>query len=390
MKNLFARRAEKQNRSFTREILDMTKRSLAISFAGGLPDESLFPRDEIRQEFENIFQNHDNSLFQYSSAKGIEALREEIAKTYHKTTKDEILLTSGSQQGLDLVCKTFIDSGDVVVVESPSYLVALNIFKMFEADIVEVKLNKKGVDTKELERVFKQRRVKFFYTIPTFHNPTSWCWSDWTREEVSRLAKKYGVILIEDNPYEALRFEGEKPLGFDRLLPAQTVSLGTFSKTLVPDFRVGWIRGDKDMVERFQTMKENSDLQSSKIPQLLCAGLIKSGKYALHVELLKKEYRQKRDVMIESLREYFKDTIEFETPKGGMFIWVKFPHFVDTMELFEFAIREDVAFVPSKVFFSDERKSSFARLNFTNSTTFEIKEGIRRLKNGYEKYIDDR
>ena len=387
MTHLYAKRVQNRKRSFTREILDLTSRSSVISFAGGLPDTSLFPRDEIEKEIKNLLQSCDNSLFQYSSANGVAELRDEIAKEYHDTKSDEILLTSGSQQGLDMVCKTFLDSGDSVVVESPSYLVALNLFRMYGADTLDVKLSQKGVDTKELERIFRAKKPKLLYIIPTFQNPTGWSWNTETREKVAELAKRYRVLIVEDNPYGALRYEGEGLEGFDTLLPNQTITLGTFSKTLAPDFRIGWMRAKKEFAEIFQTMKENSDLQSSKFFQLIVANLMKSGKLALHVELLKREYKLKRDTMSRALKNTFDNKIEFQIPKGGMFFWVEFSKDIDTMKLFDFAIKEGVAFVPSEVFFSRENPSSSARLNFTNATLKEIEEGIKRLKRGYDKYL---
>ncbi len=387
MKSLYAKRAQNYKRSFTREILELTSKISVISFAGGLPDASLFPKNEIQVEIEKLLSNWDNSLFQYSSASGAKELRSEIAKGYQGTREDEILLTSGSQQGLDMVCKTFLDDEDIVVVESPSYLVALNLFKMYGAKIISVKLFKDGVDIFELEKIFKTKKPKFFYTIPTFQNPTGWSWNMNKRKKVASLAKKYGVFIVEDSPYNMLRYDGMELDGFDVLLPNQTITLGTFSKILAPDFRIGWMRADKELIEIFQSMKENSDLQSSKFFQLITANLIRNNKLALHVELLKKKYKGKRDTMAIILNRYFGDKIEFQIPKGGMFFWVRFSGHIDTMRLFDFAIKYDVAFVPGVVFFNDQSFSSYARLNFTNATYDEIKEGIKRLKSGYKDYI---
>ncbi len=387
MKYLYAKRAQNYKRSFTREILDLTSKSSAISFAGGLPDNSLFPKTQIRKEIKNLLQNSDNSLFQYSASNGVKELRTEIAKTYHNTKEDEILLTSGSQQGLDIVCKAFIDSGDTVMVESPSYLAALNLFRMYGAHIIEVKLHKNGINIQEVEKLFKAKKPKLFYTIPTFQNPTGRSWSNSSKEKVAKLAKKYKVLIIEDAPYNALRYEGVHSAGFDELLPNQTVSLGTFSKTLAPDFRIGWMRAKSELMLVFQTMKENSDLQSSKFFQLISANMIKNGNLTLHIELLKKEYKRKRDTMAQALRSNFSNKIKFQIPKGGMFFWVKFRENIDTMKLFDFAVKEGVAFVPGEVFFSNKYQSSYVRLNFTNATISQIKEGIKRLKKGYISFL---
>ncbi|MFK5881777.1 MAG: PLP-dependent aminotransferase family protein [Sulfurospirillum sp.] len=387
MKNLYAKRAQNYKRSFTREILELTSRASVISFAGGLPDVSLFPKNEIEEEIKNVVKSSDNSLFQYSSANGAKELRKEIAKRYFNTQVDDILLTSGSQQGLDIVCKTFIDSGDLIVVESPSYLVALNLFKMYGAKILDVKLSKNGVDTQELEKIFKERRPKFFYVIPIFQNPTGWTWNIDTRKKVADLAREYGVLIIEDSPYDALNYNDVKIVGFDKLLPKQTITLGTFSKVLAPDFRIGWMRAKREFVEIFQSMKENSDLQSSRFFQLVTANMIKSKKLALHIELLKRVYKDKRDAMAMALDRHFGGDIEFQIPKGGMFFWIKFNDKIDTVRLFDFTIRYDIAFVPGAVFFNSQNSSSYARLNFTNAGFDEIEEGIKRLKRGYMDYI---
>lgn len=384
----FAERIKNAPRSFTRKILDLTKNSSVISFAGGLPDESLFPHAMIKEEMENILQNTSKSIYQYSPAIGVAELREEIAKNYKNTTADEILLTNGSQQGLDLLCKAFINAGDTIVVESPSYLAALNLFALYDPNIIEVNLTDRGIDTEELEEIFKSNNPKFFYAIPTFQNPTSWSWDLETRQKVAELAKKYEVVIIQDSPYDALRYEGKPYIGFDELLPELTINLGTFSKTLVPDFRIGWMRAREEFITVFRGLKESTDLQSSKFVQYVVANILKSGKLPSHVSNIKELYKIKRDTMSQALRENFGDALEFEIPKGGMFFWVKFKADIDTMKLFDLAIKEDVAYVPGAVFFKDHKISSQARLNFTNASIENIKKGIRNLYVAYTKYLN--
>ncbi|MDX1809983.1 MAG: PLP-dependent aminotransferase family protein [Sulfurospirillaceae bacterium] len=383
----FADRIKNAPRSFTRKILDLTKNSSVISFAGGLPDVSLFPHVMITEEMQNILKNTSRSIYQYSPASGVEELREEIAKNYKNTTADEILLTNGSQQGLDLICKAFINEGDTIVVESPSYLAALNLFALYNPKILEVSLSATGVDTEELEEIFKSQKPKFFYMIPTFQNPTGWSWDIKTRQKVADLAKKYEIILIQDSPYDALRYDGTPCIGFDELLPEQTINLGTFSKTLVPDFRIGWIKAKTEFITVFRSLKESTDLQSSKFVQYVVANILKGDKLTSHVDNITKVYKNKRDAMAKALQENFGDTLEFEIPKGGMFFWVKFKDDIDTMKLFDFAIKEDVAYVPGTVFFKDHRISSQARLNFTNATVEEIQKGIKNLYVAYKKYL---
>jgi 2-aminoadipate transaminase len=379
----FAKRVQNAPRSFTRKILDVIGKDEIISFAGGLPDDSLFPYEMIK---ENVDEYLKKPLYQYSTALGADELRDEIAKTYANSNKEQILITTGSQQGLDLLCKAFINEGDCIVVEAPSYLAALNLFALYDADIQEVSLTCKGVDTKELEEIFKTKKPKFFYAIPTFQNPTGWSWDEECKKEVARLAKKYDVLIIEDSPYNALKYEKTNELSFEELLPNLSVSLGTFSKTLVPDFRLGWMRADEKFLKVFQSMKENTDLQSPKFFQYIVAKMMKDGSLALHVKNLIENYKLKRDAMANALKEEFKDEIEFEIPSGGMFFWIKFNDNIDTMKLFDTAIKKNIAYVPGSVFFKGNREVTYARLNFTNATCKDIKIGVKRLKKAYDIY----
>lgn len=385
MRYSFAKRAKNQRRSFVREILDLTQKRSIISFAGGLPDSKLFPTKEIEQEIKETLKL-GKEIFQYSSAQGLEELREEISKEYIGTDKEEILITSGSQQGLDLICKTFLDKGDEVVVESPTYLAALNLFDMFEVQITSVELTSRGVDIDKIEKIFETKKPKLFYTIPTFQNPTGWSWDIEIKEKVAKLARKHGVIIIEDSPYNRLRYSGFASKNFDELLPELTISLGTFSKILAPDFRIGWIKAPKELIKILQTMKENSDLQSSRFFQYIAVNLIKNKKLSLHVESLIEDYRNKRDCMANALEEEFGDDIEFDIPKGGMFFWIKFTD-IDSMKLFESSIKKGVAFVPAETFFSETKSSSYARLNFTSSSCTQIQDGIKRIKEAYRALV---
>lgn len=388
MNQLFAKRIQNAPRSFTRKILDVIGHNDIISFAGGLPDEELFPHELIKKEVNYILDTHPRSIYQYSQATGAVSLRAELAKSYTNSNENQILITTGSQQGLDILCKSFIDAGDTIVVEAPSYLAALNLFALYDANIVEVPLSSKGVDTIELEKIFQTQKPKFFYTIPTFQNPTGWSWEDECKREVARLAKKYNVVVVEDAPYNGLRYTGEKELGFEEILPELSVTLGTFSKTLVPDFRLGWMRAKEEFLRAFQSMKENTDLQSPKFFQHVVACMIQDGNLSLHIKKLIENYKEKRDAMAKALNENFADIIEYEIPKGGMFFWIKFPDNIDTMKLFDIAIEKHIAYVPGSVFFKDHKTTSYARLNFTNATFKEIEVGVQRLKEAYLSYND--
>ncbi|MFW9619389.1 MAG: PLP-dependent aminotransferase family protein [Sulfurospirillum sp.] len=383
MQTKFAKRVTTASRSFTRTILDLTAQNSIISFAGGLPDAALFPRENIEKHAKQLFETEDNRLFQYSNASGVEALKVEIAKKYHNTTSAEIMLTNGSQQGLDLVCKTFLDEQDYIIVEDPSYLAALALFHMYNVNVKAAPLNANGVDTVVLEELFREYSPKFFYTIPIFQNPTGYSYTLETRQEVVRIAKKYNVILLEDSPYEALRYDGVQTTAFADLLPELTIALGTFSKTLAPDFRIGWMKAPKEIISALTLSKESTDLQNSKFFQHICARMMQNGELQEHTKTLIEYYRPKRDAMVNALHECFKDSIEFVVPEGGMFIWVNFKKCNDSMKLFDIAIKKGVAFVPGSVFFSDKRVSSFGRLNYTNSSLEQIREGVKKLHEAY-------
>ena len=382
----FAQRVQNAPRSFTRKILDVIGAKDIISFAGGLPDESLFPHELIKKEMNYSLDNLPRSMYQYSQAQGAVELRKKLAKTYTNSTEKEILVTTGSQQGLDILCKAFINQGDTIIVEAPSYLAALNLFALYDANIEEVSLTSKGVDTQELEELFKTKKPKFFYAIPTFQNPTGWSWENQCKQEVARLAKKYDVVIIEDSPYNALKYNDTKQIDFEELLPELSVTLGTFSKTLVPDFRLGWMRANEEFLKVFQSMKENTDLQSPKFFQYIVANMIEDGNLDLHVKALINTYKIKRNAMAQSLQDEFSSLIEYEIPQGGMFFWIKFDDKVDTMKLFDVAIKNNIAFVPGSVFYKKHQPTPYARLNFTNATIEDIEIGIKRLKEAYTKY----
>lgn len=387
MHTKFASRITSASRSFTRTILDLTSQNDIISFAGGLPDASLFPKEAIEAHAKNLFETQDNRLFQYSNASGIEDLKKEIAQKYQHTNASNIMLTNGSQQGLDLICKTFLNENDCIIVENPSYLAALGLFRMYHADIKTVPLFEDGVDTDALEHLFKTSAPKFFYTIPIFQNPTGYSYSLQNRHEIVRLAKQYNVILVEDSPYEALRYDGKATTSFADMLPELTIALGTFSKTLAPDFRIGWLKAPTDVMSALILSKESTDLQNSKFFQYICAKMMQSGELEAHTKRLIEHYRPKRDAMVKALRDIFKESIEFVVPEGGMFIWVNFKACEDSMKLFEQSVTKGVAFVPGAVFFADKCISSYGRLNYTNSSLAQIDKGIKALYEAYQEFI---
>ncbi|MBE0495796.1 MAG: PLP-dependent aminotransferase family protein [Campylobacterales bacterium] len=379
--------ASRISHSFVRNILALTQKPGVISFAGGLPDPYLFPITPIKEAMATLMQELDVSLFQYGPTQGFLPLREALALQYqHKdipASAKDILITTGSQQGLDLTCRALMNPKDAIVVESPTYLAALQLFRSHEATIHTVSITPEGPDIKALEALFQMGTIRFFYTIPTFQNPTGFTCSAPLRRKVAALAKQYGVWIVEDDPYGALRYEGTTPPSYATLFPEGTMVLGTASKVVAPDFRLGWLYAPQEALEACIKFKECTDLQSSYFFQRVLHEMMTNDTLRTHQKRLKRAYVQKRDTMVSALKEHFGEALHVEVPEGGMFVWASLKDGRDTMELFHEAIKHHVAFVPGSVFFPCGGGQDTMRLNFTHSTTEKIVEGVARLKKAY-------
>jgi 2-aminoadipate transaminase len=374
--------------SFVRTILAMTQKPGIISFAGGLPDPLLFPVQAIQQAVNALFASHDPFLFQYGPTQGFLPLREALAQEYKTQniplSSDALLITTGSQQGLDLLCRTLLDPKEGIVVESPTYLAALQLFNSHQATLYSVPLFEDGPDVDMLEKLFQSPSVKCFYTIPTFHNPTGFTCNVAKRERIAALALKYDVWIIEDNPYGALSYTQETPPSYASLCPSHCAVLGTASKIVAPDFRLGWLGAPKEVVQACVKFKECTDLQSGYFFQRVLHALMTEGTLHAHQKHLVSAYQDKRDTMLKALQEAFGSALHVNVPKGGMFVWAGLTNKEDAMALFHRAIARGVAFVPGAVFFPDNPNHHTLRLNFTHASLEEIQEGVRRLKRAYE------
>jgi len=379
--------ASRINHSFVRNILALTQKPGVISFAGGLPDPSLFPLTPIKKAVETLMESVDVSLFQYGPTQGYLPLREALASEYqHKDIRaqaKDILITSGSQQGLDLACRALMNPKDAIVVESPTYLAALQLFRSHEANIHSVGITHEGPDIQALETLFQTNTIRFFYTIPTFQNPTGFTCNALLRRKVAALAKQYGVWIIEDDPYGALRYEGTTPPSYASLYPEGTIVLGTASKVAAPDFRLGWLYGPQEALETCIKFKECTDLQSSYFFQRVLHEMMANDTLRTHQKRLKRAYMEKRNIMVNTLKEHFKEALHVEVPEGGMFVWASLNDGRDTMALFHEAIKHHVAFVPGSVFFPCGGGQNTMRLNFTHTSHEKIDEGVARLKKAY-------
>jgi 2-aminoadipate transaminase len=368
-----------------REILKLTERPEVISFAGGLPAPELFPVEEMKAVSLKVLEEMGQEALQYSATEGYPPLRKAITERMKvfgiESDPDEILITSGSQQGLDFCAKIFIDPGDVVVVESPSYLGAINAFKAYQCDFVEVPTDQDGMLMEDLEEVLKNTpRVKYIYVIPDFQNPTGKTWSVERRKAFMALANKYDVPVVEDNPYGELRFEGEIPPSLKSMDPQnRVIFLGTFSKTFTPGLRMGWVLAEKSILEKFILVKQGADLQTNSMTQRELAVFLDMYDLDAHIEKIKNVYRKRRDIMLKTMEETFPEGVTWTYPNGGLFTWVEFPEHINTRDLMVEAIKRNVACVPGGSFYPNGGKENAIRVNYSNMPEDRIVEGIKRL-----------
>ncbi len=392
MKYNFAHRMSKTPRSFVREILKVTENPEIISFGGGLPNPQSFPVEAISKAVNQLLTESGSDALQYSTTEGYEPLREYIAQRYSSqglnVTADEILITNGSQQCLDLVGKVFVDKNDKIILEKPTYLAAIQAFSLYEPEFKSVTLQEDGVDLDALEDILSNEDVKLFYAVTSFHNPTGITYSKRKREKLAKLLKKYETVFIEDNPYGEIRFMG------DFIPPVKScldegILFGSFSKIVSPGMRLGWIVAPEDVMDKLIIAKQASDLHSNYFTQRVVYQYLKTNPVDEHIQKIRNLYKNQRNLMIRMMEKYFPPEVEYTQPEGGMFLWVTLPPGTSSMELFDMAIEENVAFVPGQAFYADGSGENTMRLNFTNSDDKSIEEGIKRLGIAIEKLLSD-
>ena len=327
----FAERMGKVEGSAIRELLKLTARPEVISFAGGMPAPELFPVEEMKKVSVAVLEEQGKVALQYTTTEGYLPLREKIADRMNKTLKtnvgpDDILITSGSQQGLDFSGKAFIDKGDVVLCESPSYMGALNAMKAYEPEFIEIKTDNDGMIMEDLEKVLASNdKVKLIYVIPDFQNPSGRTWPLERRIKFMEIINKYEIPVVEDNPYGELRFDGETLPSLKSLdTKGLVIYLGTFSKIFCPGYRLGWTCAAPEILTKFNVCKQGADLQASTISQMEVNKFIEMYDLDAHVEKIKKCYSKRRDVMLKAMEDEFPDCVEFTHPQGGLFTWVTF------------------------------------------------------------------
>jgi 2-aminoadipate transaminase len=386
---LFASRTKVMKSSAMRDLMAVTARPEVISLAGGLPDTSTFPPATFAAITQRIAEESCARALQYGPTDGLESTKgciaEVMAAEQMQLDPEDLVVTTGGQQVIDLVTKTLIDPGDVIVAEGPTYPGAVPTFSSYEADVVQIDMDSDGMRIDLLEETLDRleregRRPKFVYTVPTFQNPAGVTMSAPRRRRLVEVAHERELLVLEDNPYGLLRYEGEPlPTLYSLDGGVYVMYLGTFSKILSPGIRLGWVAAPPPVLEKINLGKQGADLCTSTLSQLMVDAYFEGARWRDYVHDLTGVYRSRRDAMLDALAEHFPPQAEWTRPAGGLFVWATLPDFIDTTDLLARALRENVAFVPGAAAFLDGRGQSSMRLNFSASGEDEIREGIRRL-----------
>jgi len=384
MENAFSDRINDVPKSFIREILKVTIDASIISFAGGLPNRAFFPVKALQKASNAVFEQAGAEVLQYANSEGYIGLREQISERYRKRdgldiAPEDILITTGSQQGLDLLGKTFLNEGDDLIIEEPGYLGAIQAFALYRPRFHPVPVGEGGMDTEKLNQVLQERSPKLLYTVTNFQNPSGISYSNENRKAVADLVQGSSCIIIQDDPYGALRFSGEPKISFKQLAPDNTVLLGSFSKTVAPALRLGWLVAPPGIMDKLIIAKQAADLHSDYLAQRILHRYLADNDIDAHVATIIAQYGKQKEAMIGAINDFFPAGIQCTNPEGGMFLWITLPETMSSMALFEAAIQKKVAFVPGTPFYVDRKDSNTLRLNFSCSDEPTTVEGIKRL-----------
>ncbi len=396
--NYFSDMSKRAKKSAIRELLKLTKEPGIISFAGGLPAPETFPVEELREVTEEVLKNEAAFALQYGTTEGDDLLREQLVKRYREMgldiTKENLVITTASQQSLDFLGRVFINKGDKVIVEFPSYLGALQAFNAFGASPIGIPSDEHGMDPKLLEAKLaelaaKGEQVKFMYIIPDFQNPSGVTMPEFRRKEIIEIAHKYHVLIVEDSPYRELRFEGEaQPTIYQLDKEGTTITLGTFSKIFVPGFRIGWVIADPKIIDKFVTTKQSVDLCTPPFVQRIAGRYMEKGLFSTKLGDIIRLYKHKKDLMMECFEKYLPEGVKWTNPEGGLFLFVYLPEHMDAEKLFKIAIANKVAFVLGTVFYCDGSGKNTLRINFSYCSDEQIVEGVKRLGQAIREYKD--
>jgi 2-aminoadipate transaminase len=395
---LFAARTGVMRSSAMRDLMAVTARPEVISLAGGLPDTSTFPAKSFAAQMTRIAQTSAAEALQYGPTEGFEETKDCILQVMGAEgmlpEADDVIVTTGGQQAIDLICKTLVDPGDVVICEAPTYPGAVPVFCSYEADVVQIECDEDGMRVEELEGVLARladegKRPKFVYSVPSFQNPAGVTMSFERRRRLVELARRNELLVVEDNPYGLLRFGGEALPPLYQLDGGDyVIYVGTFSKILSPGIRLGWAVAPPPVMQKIVLGKQAADLCTSTLTQFFVREYFAEGRWQAYISDLIEIYRHRRDVMLESLRRHFPPEAGWTEPEGGLFIWATLPEYIDTSDLLAKALRENVAFVPGQAAYVDGRGRNSMRLNFSGVGEEDIREGIRRIGKAIAEQIE--
>jgi len=384
MKKFLSAVAINAKSSEIRELLRIATNKDAISFGGGLPSPDSFPISDIKMVINEMMDDHGFKTMQYGATEGLPELTDEIIKLMKRrnlnSTRDNLLITTGSQQGLDLCGKALINEGDYIICERPTYLSAISAFRAYNPRFLGVEMDDDGIITEEVEKYLKRHPVKFIYIIPDFQNPSGRTLSVNRRMKLMELALKYNTLIVEDSPYSDLNYNSEilpTIKNFDT--QGRVIYLSTFSKIICPGFRLGWINSEEPFHTKFAILKQGLDLHTNQFVQYVVYSYLKKYDIGEQIDRIKKLYSVKRDAMVEAVRKYFPEDTYCSNPKGGMFLWIELPGNINTKKLFESAKQRNVFFVPGKAFYTEKEPDNGMRLNFSNASIEEIDKGMRIL-----------
>lgn len=392
----FAERMELFAASDIQEILKVTARPEIISFGGGLPAPELFPVEKMKEVSCKVLEENGTKALQYFTTEGLPSLREKIAKRSNERLgtcleMENVVIVTGSQQALDLAGKIFLNEGDVVLCESPTYVGAIDALKAYQPRFVEVETDDNGMVVEDLEKkINEEKNVRLIYVTPDFQNPTGVTWSEERRRSFMEVVNQHSIPVLEDNPYGELRFEGTTPpalKSFDK--KGNVIMLGSFSKVLCPGMRVAWISGDKDLLMKFVFVKQACDIHTSSKSQYEIDTFLEMFDLDEHIAELVKVYGQRKDVMLKAMEEFFPSSVEFTNPEGGLFTWAVMPEGIDAREVVMRAIEKKVAFVPGDAFYPNGGHPNTMRLNYSNMPSEKIREGIKILGEVLAEFIPE-
>jgi len=381
---LLAKRTKNMDSTAIKEILKVVSQPGMISLAGGLPAPESFPMDIMKKLCVQVLDKYGDKAFQYSAVAGLETLRTALAKNLKKrgvkTSADDILISSGSQQALDSLGKILISEGDKIAVEAPTYLGAIMAFNAYMPEYISMETDEQGLIPSSLEKVLKKHKIKFVYLVPTFQNPTGRTIPENRRKEIARIIKKYNALLVEDDPYSALRFKGNSVPTIQSMAPDNVVYLGTLSKVFAPGLRLGFSVAPKEITHWLAQVKQGSDLHTSTFNQALAAEYISEGFLEKQIPKIIEIYKPKQKAMLDALEEFFPSNFTWSKPDGGLFIWAIGSKDMDTEKLYWQAVKEKVAYVPGKFFYTEKGQGSETmRLNFSMANEVAIKKAVKTL-----------